>query len=208
MGSAEVFTCPVQGEALAVVVSSQLIFAFIAFGVPEVREFGEEGRVVLGICVFFAVVCLLTMFQRVTIDGTFVQVQSFLTCFRWLRFDASEIREVRFVQAAGEAQVHHLMMTLDRAPHRRWHRVRIHSDATPLYNGGIDVPVFLALMRALALCQPDLAIQDLPPDYRGVLAPPRAMKAQAPAPRGKARKRERTAAAERANRKERSSKTT
>jgi len=203
-GSAERFERPSHAEMLVIVVSCQLIFALIAFGVPETLEFGTEARGLLGVCVLTVVLGAMMFFQRVAIDGTFVQVKNILTCFRWRRFDTSEVREVRFMRATGESNVHYLLVTLEPVPHRRWHRVQLGSDAVLTNPGDIDLPLFLAFMRAVALSQPELKVQNLPRDYRGVLAPPPPpMELQAPPGRGKTRKRKQAAAADEANKKRR-----
>lgn len=203
-GGAERFKRPSHAEMLVLVLTCQLIFALIAFGVPEILEFGTEGRGLLGICVLTVVLCAMMFFQRVAIDGTFVQVKTILSCFRWRRFDTSEVREVRFMRATGESNVHYLLVTLEPVQHRRWDRVQLGSDAVSTNPGDIDVPLFLAFMRAMALSQPELEVQNLPADYRGVLAPPSPpMQLQAPPGRGKTRKRKQAAAADSANKKRR-----
>ncbi|MDN4060963.1 hypothetical protein QPK31_22355 [Massilia sp. YIM B02769] len=63
----------------------------------------------------------------------------------------------------------------------------------------------LAFMRAVTCVQPDIKVENLPPGYRGALAPPPPLPAPpAPPSRGKTRKRKQAAAADRANRDRRS----
>lgn len=203
-GGAERFERPSHAEMLVIVVTCQLFFALMAFGVPETLEFGAEARGLLGACVLTVVLYAMMFFQRVAIDGTFVQVKNIVTCFRWRRFDTSEVREVKFIRATGDANGLQLLVTLERAPHRKWHRVQLGSDAVFTNHCDIDVPLFLAFMRAVALCQPDLKVQNLPPSYRGVLAsPPIVVKPEAPPGRGKTRKRKQAAAADSADKKRR-----
>lgn len=203
-GGALVFKLLSQGEALAWVVGFQLMFAVFLAWDPEILH-NPVGRLFVGF--FFAgtlVMVLLALLQRVIIDGSFVQILNAASGFRWRRFDASEVETVRFVPASYEVHVHSFVVSLKPSAERRWRQVRLTSMDTAGYRGGVEAPVFLAFMRAVALSQPTLTVENLPVHYRGVLAPPLpTIAAPRPPPgRGKTRKRKQAEAAKRANRKQ------
>lgn len=132
-----------------------------------------EFRFFVAFTAFCMAGALCMSIQRVVVDGTRVHVMSFLSGLRWRVFDAREVSEVRFQAGGHGALVHQLALSLQPAPHRSWKAVTLSVSSTHWkYHAGIDVPVLLAVMGAVAQVQPDLVVKGLPEDYAGVLPAP------------------------------------
>ncbi|HBF50313.1 MAG TPA: hypothetical protein DDX04_07985 [Massilia sp.] len=201
-GRAQVFKQASEAEVLHVVVFVQLFVAGAAVLFPELLTFEGAWLAVPGFCAGTVVLYLLCYFQQVVIEGSFVQVRSTATFFRWRRFDVGDVQGVRRLSVASDADVQAFIVSFKPAHERSWKRVRLVASTSAGENKGIDAPVIVAFMRAVTCVQPDIKVENLPPGYRGALAPPPLPIAAplAPPSRGKTRKRKQAAAADRANR--------
>lgn len=205
-GRAQVFKQASEAEVLHVVVFVQLFVAVAAFFFPGLLTFDGAWLAVPGFCAGTVALYFLCYFQQVVIEGSFVQVRSTATFFRWRHFDVGDVQGVRRLSVASDADVQAFIVSFKPAHERSWKRVRLVASTSAGENRGIDAPVMLAFMRAVNCVQPDIKVENLPPGYRGALAPPPLPIAAPPAPpsRGKTRKRKQAAAADRANRERRS----
>lgn len=204
-GRAQVFKQAGEAEVLYAVVFVQLFVAAAAVFFPELLTFDGAWLVVPGFCVGTVALYFLCYFQQVVIEGSFVQVRSTATFFRWRHFDVGDVQGVRRLSVASDAEIQAFIVSFKPAQERSWKRVRLVASTSAGANKGIDAPVILAFMRAVTCVQPDIKVENLPPGYRGALAPQLPLSAPpAPPSRGKTRKRKRAAAADRANRDRRS----
>jgi len=205
-GRAQAFKQASEAEVMHMVVLGQLFVAGAAVLFPELLTFEGAWLAVPGFCAGMVALYFLCYFQQVVIEGSFVQVKSTATLFRWRRFDVGDVQGVRRVSGSSDADVQAFIVSFKPAHERSWKRVRLVTSKSAGANDGIDAPVMLAFMRAVTCVQPDLKVENLPPGYRGALAqPPLPLSAPAAPPsRGKTRKRKQAAAADRANRSSRS----
>lgn len=157
-----VFASPTSMEALGWVVGAQVAFALAAQWMPSLLDFDEVGLAVLGAFAFAVVLVLLGLLQRVHILGTSVQVMNMASQFRRRRFDTGEIEEIRCRPGSSRMHGHYLVVLLKPAQHRSWNRVELGTDHTGGRRGGLDAPLFLAVMGAVARTRPDLRVQFLP----------------------------------------------
>jgi len=201
-GPAQVFKQASEAEVMLLVVVVQLFVAGAALFFPELLTFEGAWLAVPGFCAGIVALYLLCYFQQVVIEGSFVQVRSTATLFRWRHFDVGDIQGIRRVSASGDADLQVFIVSFKPAHERTWKRVRLVTSKSAGENDGIDAPVIVAFMRALTCVQPDLKVENLPPGYRGALAQPPLPIATPAAPpsRGKTRKRKQAAAADRASR--------
>jgi hypothetical protein len=148
------------------------MFAFMAC-MPGMLDDHAMVAITAGFCTVLVAIFLVLSIQCVIIEGSRVRVKSLTTGFRWRGFDAGEVTQLR-VSPAGHGQIAHgLRVSLLPAPHRRWNDVALSSFFQVKYHEGLDVPVFLALTRAVTCLQPDLRVQGLPTYYSGALPTPR-----------------------------------
>lgn len=91
-GRAQVFKQASEAEVLYVVVFVQLFVAAAAVFFPELLTFDGAWLVVPGFCVGTVALYFLCYFQQVVIEGSFVQVRSTATFFRWGHFDVGDVQ--------------------------------------------------------------------------------------------------------------------
>ncbi|MEW6371584.1 MAG: hypothetical protein AB1584_11665 [Pseudomonadota bacterium] len=181
----------------------QLFIAGMALWEPGLLDLADDASGLTISWMLALAIALLLMTQSVRIDGSFVSVRNITSCFRWRKFDASEIDELQYWTGTSGDLMHCLVVSLHPAQHRSWRRVRIVVSTTEGGHAGTSAPLLRALTHAFSQFRPGLEIRGLPPDHRSDLTPSISFVAppEVPSNRGKTRRRKQIAAANRARRK-------
>jgi len=161
---------PTRRQLITATIAGLLLYVLAELWLQQLPFSSLSFGAFIGGFIFYVLALLaLLLRERVVIAGTRVSISHTASFFRLREFDVSEVTRLRYRPPGFKEATQCLQVYLKPASHRSWN-ARVFANIQTLgRNGGIDTPLFVALVAAIRRVQPDLAVENLPVHYDGVL---------------------------------------
>lgn len=185
--NALIFQRPASCDVLMMLVVGDVFYLlFVAF-THEVIEYRSPFVVA---ALYFLTVALMVLgeIQRVTIDGTTVQIANAASMLRTRSFAGEAVERVAYSESVHGGMGECLVVHLAPALHRTWTSVQLYALKSTAAGKDDGTPLFTAFMRAVLLAQPGIKVKQLPREYRDLLPPGRESSLPSPSARPSAKR--------------------